>query len=298
MSIGLPPDTYDEVTWWNGDTGDSTTLSPGQSAPFTVEARIDGCIYAGEVRVTEVPEVLLQNEYTDIQTICAGETRTLNVSDLDSLQWAGEIYYPGEEILLDAVGDYILRGFRDGCAAEKTITVTQIPDPSPDYRQTISWCGTEPITLILPEDSPMWRFHWTDGAGSRERSVDSSGTYAFVIESDHCAFRSSYEVVEDLNCIAEECTLSIPNAVSPNGDGVNEDLRLFAPGCLAIRGARLLDKWGNVLYQTAAQTHATSLLIPADVWSPLSPGMYALAVDYEDANGRIKSTWRSVTVVR
>jgi len=42
----------------------------------------------------------------------------------------------------------------------------------------------------------------------------------------------------------------------------------------------------------------SSLLIPAEAWQDLAPGLYVLAVAYEDGQGRMKNEWGTVTVIR
>ena len=66
------------------------------------------------------------------------------------------------------------------------------------------------------------------------------------LSCDNELWEGVFTIEPDEDCERQECIVSIPNAVSPNGDGINEDLRLYAPGCSTIRSARLLDKWGNI----------------------------------------------------
>lgn len=295
--IGLPPGRYSEVIWWNGDRGDSTTLAAADAGPYEVEARVDGCTYQGQVMVTLAEEVVIPQAYASEWTLCGETPEVIVETGLDSVEWDGRIYSTGEELSITTAGEYLLRGYAGDCVAEKDISVRVMADPSGEYGQTIAWCCSQPIPLTLPDDNAQWEFRWADGTVDRERLIDNRGSYGLLIEAERCVFEAIYEVVEDHDC-GEECTLSIPNAVSPNGDGVNEDLRLYAPGCTSIRSVVLLDKWGSVLYRTEGMANGTSVLIPAEVWQPLAPGVYVVSVEYEDGRGRIKSEWGVVTVVR
>ncbi len=120
--IGLEPGVYDQVTWWNGDSGDSTTVSDGDSGPLTVEARQDGCVYQGEVDLTIVPEVVLSDDYPDHIMVCEGdspEAEMITVTGLDSVLWENSIYYPGETITITRGGESTLRGYQGGCLQRK-----------------------------------------------------------------------------------------------------------------------------------------------------------------------------------
>lgn len=152
------------------------------------------------------------------------------------------------------------------------------------------------MAIRLPHADGL-EFYWTDGTMDSVRYVSEYGEFYFRAMNGTCR-EGVFTIEPDEDCERQECIVSIPNAVSPNGDGINEDLRLYAPGCSTIRSARLLDKWGNILYRSSVEMDGISLLIPAEAWQDLAPGLYVLAVDYEDGQGRMKNEWGPVTVIR
>ena len=275
--IGLEPGKYDQVMWWNDDSGDSTTVSDEDSGPFTVEARLDGCVYQGEVDVTIVPEVVLPDGYPDHLTICEGDppgAEKITVTGLDSVLWENSIYYPGEDILIMEEGEYTIRGYQGGCFTEKTITVDVMKDPSANYSYIAEWCGLQPLTLKLPDDNATWRFRWEDGTDSISRIINSIGRYPFLIHSDSCEYTGFFDVIEGTDC-DKDCTVSIPNAISPNGDGVNDNLEVFSSCDIRVIEIRIFDKWGGELYRVQSGE------VEASIWSDLPPGVVMVQVRYQ-----------------
>ncbi len=292
--IGLVQGVYDQVIWWNGDSGDSTTISNMDTGPFTVEAEKDGCTYQGEVDLTIVPEVVVPDYYPEQLTICAGETQMIPVSGLDSVLWENSIYYPGEDIILASERNHCLIGYQGGCFTEMAISVEVMEDPSAGYQKTIDWCSQSAsggLTLKLPEDNANWRFRWADGTDSTSRTIGSKGRYPFLIISDSCEYTSFFEVVGDADC-DEECIVSIPNAITPNGDGINDNLEVFSECAIKVIEIRIFDKWGGELYRVQGGE------VQASVWANLLPGMVMVQVTYEAGQGVVKTEVQGVLVVK
>lgn len=289
--IGLEADKYDEVRWWNGETGDSTAITDMDTGPFTVEAQQDGCIYQGEIEVMALPEVVLPEAYADRIRICEGQPGRFSVVGLDSVSWDGIMYYPGEDIELREQEEITLRGYQKGCYVEKMVSVIETFDPSAEFSYIVEWCVGQRLMVDLPMDQGKWEFEWEDGADSGSLVVDIPGRYPFLIRSADCEFVGSIDVVEGGEC-DEECTVSIPNAISPNGDGINDRLEFFSSCAINITEFRLFDKWGGELYR--AESEAAT----AQIWERIAPGVYTVQITYETDRGVIKTTAGGVMVIK
>ena len=104
---------------------------------------------------------------------------------------------------------------------------------------------------------------------------------------------------EDDDYDDEECTVSIPNAISPNGDGINDNLEVFSttPGrgtiCpIQVTHIRIFGKWGGELY------HVQGSEVEAQIWEDLPPGMVMVQVTYETVTGVVKTVGQGVMVVK
>src|SRR5690606_26341955 len=100
IKIGLPVDTYDSITWWNGDIGDSTTLHSSDTWPFFVEAQSEGCTYRGIFQVSVLENIEFPEYFPDRLEICPGQNEEFIVHGLDSIALDGKTYREGDPIVL------------------------------------------------------------------------------------------------------------------------------------------------------------------------------------------------------
>ena len=65
----------------------------------------------------------------------------------------------------------------------------------------------------------------------------------------HCSFSDTVQILPDARC---DCFIEVPNAFTPNGDGVND---LFRPvverNCpVSIYSLSVYNRWGQLVYST------------------------------------------------
>ena len=100
----------------------------------------------------------------------------------------------------------------------------------------------------------------------------------------------------------EDLPIAFPNAFSPNGDGINDDLRIITPPFLINRilSTRILDRWGNVVHATPEGLDGSG----SALWNgqngtvQVEPGIYAYICEVELINGEVKLFSGEVTVVK
>ncbi len=270
-------------------------MTSAESGPFWVEAQKDGCTFRADIDVIIQEISDFPDSYPDTLELCPGEQVEIIVRELDSIELEGSIYLSGEKIIFSDPGDYTLTGYTGGCSTRKTITIMHVPDPSIDYSESLYWCEGTPLTLTLPIDSAGLTFSWSDGTSERERPITTTGEFPFDIQSGDCIFQSIYTVIrnDDAECESEECVVSIPNAVTPNGDGQNDGLEIFlTPACGNVESVTLWDKWGGLRYKTTAAN-----LIPS-VWKDLPVGIYIVQVVYKNEKGMRMTETGSVLVIQ
>ncbi len=288
--IGVEPGFFDAVKWWNGDIEDSTIVASDDAGPYEVEAFRNGCFYRGGFEVQVIRGITFPDIYPDWLVICEDEEEVVMVTGLDSVGWNDQMYFPGDLMVFDQEGSQFLSGYIKGCVATKSLEVDVIPNLAGEFDRIYEWCANRPVTLRLSNDTLGWTFEWEDTTGSNPRTVNDIGPYYFYITSDACIFKGSYSGVEKENC--RECHISIPNAVSPNGDGINDDLQIFSTCSFNIISIEVFDKWGGRLYQT------TTFKVDSQVWGDLPPGMVMVQVTYETEQGMVKTVAGGVMVIK
>ncbi len=107
--------------------------------------------------------------------------------------------------------------------------------------------GSNPIELrdLSNANIPGTRWLWSNGETDKSMNVASPGTYWLKITVAGCTATDSVVVEED-------CFLDVPNAFSPNGDGIND---YFLPRPLLGKGLsefsmKVYNRWGTMLFET------------------------------------------------
>ncbi len=147
---------------------------------------------------------------------------------------------------------------RCGDTLQQNIVIYELPTAIPIIRDT----NTRVARLVefadgsIPGDAPVSYWEWNINNGNILEYVQSF-THTF---NDTGVYSVMYVVRDDNNCadtayanvhVAGEFTIWIPNAFSPNGDGINDEF--FPYGIFFdIRQIdfRIYDRWGNLIFQT------------------------------------------------
>ncbi len=125
----------------------------------------------------------------------------------------------------------------------------------------------------------------------------AAGEYTLaVVDEQGC------ETAQTVALPAARCPVYVPNAFSPNDDGVNDRLRAFAPegqgGEVAV--FRIFDRWGALVYETTP----LSLDAANQGWDgqfkggPAAPGAYVYYLRVNFASGESLETSGTFTLVR
>lgn len=88
---------------------------------------------------------------------------------------------------------------------------------------------------------------WSDGSMSPDYTIGQSGTYTVRRQSE-CGWAESTILVNFANC--DPCHVFVPNAFSPNGDGINDVLRVFSDCNLQDFSISIYNRWGSLIHQS------------------------------------------------
>lgn len=117
-------------------------------------------------------------------------------------------------------------------------------------------------------------YEWSDGSFDANRVLQAPGKYKVDVIT--CNKTYHYDINLDLGKCP--CPMFVPNAFSPNGDGNNDLLELFADCLFRDFDLKIFNRWGEMLYHAAG---------PEVSWDgrtangePLPNGVYVYAIDY------------------
>lgn len=106
-------------------------------------------------------------------------------------------------------------------------------------------CAGEPTQLDA--GSGFVSYLWQDGSTGRYYTATNAGTYSVTV-TDSLGCKGS-DSVQLKSC---DSTLFVPNAFTPNHDGVNDVFRVVSPGDNMISFLmRIFDRWGELVFESS-----------------------------------------------
>ena len=189
-------------------------------------------------------------------------------------------------------GQLIVRGLAGGCFLRDTTVIIKIPEEEQIIPSAI--CDGEELLL----QSPV-RAVWPNGDTSMVYRVNEAGLYQARLLTD-CDERLRYYLydVADKDC---DITYFVPNAFSPNRDGINDQLDFFFESDFNFSGQlHILDRWGNLLFeQTVDQANSPVSWDGFFRGKPLGTGVYVWAYEYVSGkDGKARVISGDVTLMR
>ncbi len=102
-----------------------------------------------------------------------------------------------------------------------------------------------PLT-VKPKEAGNYR--WEDNSTIPERNIYAPGTYWVTFEAEGCTQYDTLQIGSE-HC---PCNISVPNAFSPNNDGLNDYFKpTIALGCVPAQySLRIYNRWGQLVYKS------------------------------------------------
>jgi gliding motility-associated-like protein len=158
----------------------------------------------------------------------------------------------------------------------------------------------EVINLSANANAWIWKF---DG---QESSFSENTGYTFseigyheirlIASWDNICIDSTSLFVK-----VEECGVYVPNAFSPNGDGVNDFFTVYGtPNIEVVKSLKIFDRWGELIFEQKNFPANTEIR----GWNgsfrgkPLNPGVFAWVAEIQYENEKIVLLKGDVTLVR
>jgi gliding motility-associated-like protein len=239
---------------WSPSTGlsctncASPTANPTTTTTYTVTVSSGTCIPAtDQVTVTVVnPPV---PSISGITTICSGTPTTLTATGGSTYQWSTSEISSFITVSPTVTNTYTLTVSNGACTASATVTVNVNPAP-------MITAGTD-TTIILGQSVNLWsaggiNYNWSPIAGLScincpnpvASPTETTIYYVTGIDSIGCTSVGSVIITIDMTC----GDVFIPNAFSPNGDGVNDVLYVHG-NCIKSMKFSIFDRWGERVFE-------------------------------------------------
>jgi gliding motility-associated-like protein len=236
-----------ELAWYTGATESYFTNSSGNPIPAEFQT--------GEVNIYEPPEIILDQS----KTVCIGQFANLmsialgNQPPID-YQW---IYPTGDttgtapfffSISPADAGLYtLLATDRVGCTDQKSIELIVSENPVAAFH------GTDTLEMhagdLLDAGTGLSSYRWNTGDSTESITINAEGMYTVEMESPVGCLGSDSVYVKLVSEEIPEFEIYIPNAFSPNGDGVNDFFQVMSNGLPIFKfQISIFDRWGGEVY--------------------------------------------------
>jgi len=101
-------------------------------------------------------------------------------------------------------------------------------------------------SIMLDGGSGMDNWLWQDGSTSQYYNVDEPGLYYVTVSSDGCVNSDSVYIGKSTPGVY------MPNAFTPNGDGINDVLKPVVSEPLSDYHLIIFNRWGHVLFESTS----------------------------------------------
>ncbi|WP_170265071.1 T9SS type B sorting domain-containing protein [Salibacter halophilus] len=253
LDISLRPDTtlcegeslqlsvshhHASFEWNTGSTDSSITGYPGNTYFITAT---NACgTKTDTVNLLEKQVPTLELPQTD--TLCKDEPIDIKISSSDNIQWFDG--KSGKERTLFAPGKYPLTATNECGQRTDTIILYAEEDPSPQLGADTVICEGEEVQINIKPTFTNHTFDWNTGQESPTITAKESGLYRVTVTSPRGCEGS--DEIEIADC---PINIFIPNAFTPNGDGLNDKFEVQGIGITDYH-ILIFDRWGNLVFES------------------------------------------------
>ena len=279
LSYSLPGATY---YWSSGTTSNAFTITrPGL---YWLSLSQNGCTKTDSLVVNykPLPRVSLGRD----TVLCQGNQLHLDATNANATYlWQDGTTTP----VYNAVkaGSYRVLVDLDGCKKADTVVVNFIDKPVFSLGRDTSLC--EGMELRLDPRIGNASYLWQDGSTAPFYIVKTPGIYKLTA-TNGCGSTAHQVIVEK-----GVCQLLMPNAFTPNGDGVNDLFRVKYPGFIQSFSMTIYSRWGEIIFQSNDATRG---------WDgtyrgvPQKAGNYIWKINLTTKQGEKMSAVGSVMLIR
>ncbi|MFO8053668.1 MAG: gliding motility-associated C-terminal domain-containing protein [Bacteroidales bacterium] len=279
--------------WSTGDSTQSTTVSPEQDTTYHLTVGSSPqCMSYDSVKVTVNP--LPDADAGADEEICDGDQIDLTASGGQQYEWSTGDMISTITVSPTSTSEYMVTVTdTNGCVNADTVEVVVHPLPNviATAKDSVICLGDETEVMA---DGDATTYEWNFGKTGTPQTVSpmKDQTYTVTGTDDN-----GCQNTDEVTIVAEDCsTFFIPNAFSPDGDGVND---VFKPvgefSAIEEYEFTVYDRWGNIIFNTEDPNEGWDGTIEEE---PAPTGVYIYDIYYKSVWDKEFTKSGSVTLLR
>lgn len=234
----------------------SPKVNPKASTVYTVTVTNQyGCMATDSVVIKSTDSVIAATS-PDV-SICEGQSTQLTSSGAVYYSWSPDYRINDTDnanpfVYPDVTTSYYVQAAVGSCIDEDTVVVTVLPLPEAD--------AGEDVTINQGESSQLnttgtGNYLWSPPDALDDATISNplasplnTITYQVTVSSSNgCKASDSVTVTVTHNHL-----FLVPNAFTPNGDGMNDFFQFFTKGISEIVSVKVFNRWGQEVYQSTS----------------------------------------------
>ena len=215
---------------------------------------------------------------------CSFENLLLNVN-IAGVNYLWNTGSTDSKIPVTKPGTYWVKVEQTGCTISDTITITVKPKPFVEIGNDTTVCSSTGVVLRSGNNNAS-SYLWSTGETASSIKVFKPGIYSVTVTENTCTATDSVTLVWG------DCPFYIPNAFTPNGDGINDQFGILNGFSVSDFSLKIYNRYGQVIFSSSNIS---------DRWDgsfkgkPMPRGAYAWQVIYKNGLGYTK--WLKGTVL-
>lgn len=248
---------------------------------------------------------------SDPSTICPGESSNLLATGAQTYQWTssppdntlnGQQTLDNPTVSPNTTSIYTVMGTDSNSCANSTtvpINVSQLPTPhilaSPNPISIF-----DPIVHLLDDNVSSLNWQWDLGDGNSSTQSSFYHTYSnqdtgrYLVKLSVSNISGCVDSTEIWVIVRPDGTYYVPNSFTPNGDGLNDEFKIYAMGAQEFE-IYIYDRWGKAIFTTKDINEGWNGKMYE---KELPGGVYNYVVIYKDVLGIRRTMPGSVTLIR
>jgi gliding motility-associated-like protein len=166
---------------------------------------------------------------------------------IDEINGANYLWNTGavsNRINTSVTGLFWLEIEQKGCTIRDSVTVSAKPLPFVKIAaQDTTVCGNRPIVLSVGNTNAT-AYLWNTGETTSSITIDKTGKYFVTVTKNTCIASDTLRVTSG------DCEMFIPNAFTPNKDGLNDNFGVLGTAVVQDFSFKIYNRYGQVIFST------------------------------------------------